>query len=121
MLSPHTRASSLQKPRSLQHSISGLAVLIGLSCTILCTPGAHKRPHGALVGILRTERSAIVGAPIKATSETTGETRTVSSGTNSSFLVALLLPGLYQVEVAQSGFKAKQFTHVQIFVTERKR
>jgi len=120
MLSPHTRASSLQKPRSLQASISGLAVLIGLSCTILCTPGRTQTAGtGALVGNIKDPSgAAIVGAQVKATSETTGETRTVSSGTNGSFLVALLLPGLYQVEVAQSGFKAKQFTHVQIFVAE---
>jgi hypothetical protein len=32
--------------------------------------------------------------------------------------VALLLPGLYEVAVAQTGFKTTHFTHVQIFVAE---
>ena len=32
--------------------------------------------------------------------------------------MALLLPGLYEVAVAQTGFKTMYFTHVQIFVAE---
>jgi Carboxypeptidase regulatory-like domain len=120
MLSPHTGPSSLQKWRSLQACISALALLIGLGCTILCTSGRTQTAGtGALVGNINDPSgAAIVGAQVKATSETTGETRTVSSGTNGSFLVALLLPGLYEVAVAQTGFKTTHFTHVQIFVTE---
>jgi hypothetical protein len=117
---PHTRTLSLQKPQSLQATISALAVLIGLSCTILCTPGRTQTAGtGGLVGNINDPSgAAIAGALVKATSETTGETRTVPSGRSGSFLVALLLPGLYEVEVAQTGFKARQFTHVQIFVAE---
>ena len=47
-----------------------------------------------------------------------GETRTVKSGTNGSYLVALLLPGLYEVEVAQSSFKTTHLLHVRIAVAE---
>ena len=42
----------------------------------------------------------------------------VSSAANGSYLVALLLPGPYEVEVAQIGFKTAHFTHVRIFVAE---
>jgi hypothetical protein len=42
----------------------------------------------------------------------------VKSGADGSYLVALLLPGLYEVEVARSGFKTVHFTHVRIVVAE---
>jgi hypothetical protein len=44
--------------------------------------------------------------------------RTVSSAPNGSYLVALLLPGPYEVEVVQGGFKTARFIHVRIFVAE---
>ncbi len=44
--------------------------------------------------------------------------RTVSSGTNGNYLAALLLPGLYEVDVAQSGFKTAHFLHIRIVVAE---
>jgi len=120
MLSPHTGTSSLQKQQPHQTGIAALCALLGLFCAILCPQVcAQTAGTGALVGNINDPSgAAIAGAQVKATSETTGETRTASSGTNGSFLVALLLPGLYQVEVAQSGFQAKQFTHVRIFVAE---
>src|SRR6266852_8407087 len=42
----------------------------------------------------------------------------VSSAANGSYLVALLLPGPYEVEVAQIGFKPAQYTHVRLLVAE---
>jgi hypothetical protein len=120
MLSPHTGTSSLQNQQRHQTGIAALCALLGLFCTILCPlVRAQTAGTGALVGNINDPSgAAIVGAQVKATSEMTGETRTVSSGTNGRFLVALLLPGVYQVEVAQSGFKTAHFTHVRIFVAE---
>jgi len=48
----------------------------------------------------------------------TGEIRTVSSGRDGSYLVALLLPGLYEVELVQSGFKTAHLARVRIFVAD---
>jgi len=47
-----------------------------------------------------------------------GGMRTVSSATNGSYLMALLLPGLYEVEVTQSGFKKVHLTNVHVSVAE---
>src|SRR6202030_2131914 len=89
--------------------------LLGLGCAILCAPSqAQTAGTGALGGTLSHPRgAAIAGAQVKARSETTGEMRTVLSGTNGNYLAALLLPGLYEVDVAQSGFKTAHFLHVR--------
>jgi hypothetical protein len=42
----------------------------------------------------------------------------VKSLANGSYLVTLLLPGPYEVEVVQSGFKTARFTQVRIAVAE---
>ena len=120
MLSQHTGTSSLQRQRSLQASISALAVLLGFSCIILCTSGrAQTAGAGALAGdITDSSGASVPDAQIRMTSETTGEMRTVSSAPNGSYLVALLLPGPYEVEVVQGGFKTAHFIHVRIFVAE---
>jgi hypothetical protein len=44
--------------------------------------------------------------------------RTVSSEASGSYLVALLLSGLYEVELVQSGFRTAHFIHVCIVVAE---
>jgi hypothetical protein len=94
--------------------------LLELSCATFC-PRAYGQTAGtgALGGVVSDPSGpAVTDSQIKATGETRGETRTVKSGTNGSYLVALLLPGLYEVEVAQSSFKTTQLLHVRIAVAE---
>src|SRR6516165_1653912 len=101
-------------------TMAALWALLELSCATFC-PAAYGQTAGtgALGGVVSDPSgAAITDAQIKVTSQTRGETRTVKSGTNGSYLVALLLPGLYEVEVAQSSFKTAHFLHVRIAVAE---
>jgi hypothetical protein len=84
-----------EKQRSHLASIAAPCALLGSGCTVLCLPArAQTASTGALVGnVSDASGAAIAGAQVKATNETMGEIRTVSSGTNGSYLGALLLPG----------------------------
>ena len=120
MRSHHASRSSHKKQQAHRINIVGLLVILGLAYTIFCPLApAQTAGTGALDGVVSDTSGAVVAdAQIKATSDTRGEVRTVKSGTNGSYLVALLLPGLYEVEVAQSGFKTAHFRHVRIAVAE---
>jgi hypothetical protein len=118
---PHrTGTASLRKQRSYQTSIAALCALLALGCSILCPPARTQTAGtGALGGsITDPSGAAVAGAHVKVTGETTGELRTVSSAANGSYFVALVPPGVYEVEVASSGFKTARFTHVRIAVAE---
>jgi len=95
-------------------------VLLLLLPLIAGTTGhAQTAGTGALTGnILDPSGAAVVGAQVKAMSETTEETRTVLSSENGSYFIPLLLPGLYAVEIVQSGFKTAHIEHVRVSVAE---
>jgi Carboxypeptidase regulatory-like domain len=120
MPSYRTARSSHRKQWAHKTSIAALWVLLELGCAISCPPARPQTAGtGALDGVVSDPSGAVlVGAQIKATSDTRGELRTVKSGTNGSYLLALLLPGVYEVEVIESGFKTAHFLHVRIAVAE---
>ena len=75
---------------------------------------------GALSGTVTDSSGAVVaGASVKITNEVTGESRTISTERDGSFLAPLLLPGKYRLEVGSKGFKTLVRTGVQVFVTEK--
>jgi hypothetical protein len=75
---------------------------------------------GALSGTVMDSSGAVVaGASVKITNEVTGESRTISTERDGSFLAPLLLPGRYRLEVGSKGFKTLVRTGVQVFVTEK--
>src|SRR5215472_17233752 len=96
----HCPDSSPFRKRSLRYVL----VLVSL---IPCAPGhAQTAGTGALTGnIVDPSGAGVGGAQVKAMSETTGETRAALSRATGSYLIPLLLPGLYAVEIVQSGFK----------------
>jgi len=120
MPSYRTARSSHRKQWAHQTGIAALWVLLELGCAISCPPARPQTAGtGALDGVVSDPSGAVlIGAQIKATSDTRGELRTVKSGTNGSYLLALLLPGVYEVEVIQSGFKTAHFLQVRIAVAE---
>jgi len=120
MPSYRTALSLHRKQWAHQTSIAALWVLLELGCAISCPPARPQTAGtGALDGVVSDPSGAVlIGAQIKATSDTRGELRTVKSGTNGSYLLALLLPGVYEVEVIQSGFKTAHFLQVRIAVAE---
>src|SRR6266568_2621080 len=74
---------------------------------------------GAIAGSITDPSGASVAeVQVKATNEATGEVRTVVSGAAGNYTVALLVPGLYTLEVSKTGFKLTQASHVSVVVTE---
>ena len=82
--------------------------LLGQTAGTGAIAGAVNDPSGA----------AVAGAQIKATNEATGELRTAASTAAGNYTVALLLPGLYTLEISKAGFKVAQVSHLSVVVTE---
>ncbi|MGH9847219.1 MAG: carboxypeptidase-like regulatory domain-containing protein, partial [Blastocatellia bacterium] len=80
---------------------------------------AQTASTGALSGTVTDPTGAVVpGVQIKVTSEATGETRTVTSRSDGSYVVPLLSPGSYRVEAEGKGFKRGTLAGIRIEVTE---
>jgi hypothetical protein len=80
---------------------------------------AQTAGTGALSGTVTDQSgSSVGGAQVKVTSEASGEVRTVTTNATGYFVVPLLLPGTYRVEVSQTGFRSVNVPHVNITVTE---
>jgi hypothetical protein len=74
---------------------------------------------GAIAGTITDPSGAVVpGAAVKAIDVATGEVRSVVSSSNGTYLVPLLNPGTYRVEVNKSGFKQMVSANVPVHVTE---
>jgi len=87
------------------------------AATPLCL--AQTASTGALSGTVTDPQGAVVpGVQIKVTSEATGETRTVTSRSDGTYVMPLLPPGSYRVEVEAKGFKRGVRSGVRIEVTE---
>jgi Carboxypeptidase regulatory-like domain/TonB dependent receptor/TonB-dependent Receptor Plug Domain len=80
---------------------------------------AQTAGTGALSGTVTDQSgSSVAGATVKVTSEASGEVRTVTTTATGYFVVPLLLPGTYHVEVSQTGFRSVSVAHIKITVTE---
>ena len=95
--------------------ISALALLISIA------PGAlgQTATTGDLKGTVRDISGAFIpNAEVTVTNQSTGEHRSVKSGSDGSYTVPLLQPGIYSVEVAPVGFEHDVHQGVVILVTE---
>jgi len=96
------------------------ATLVALFLILL--PGhasAQSAGTGALAGIVTdASGSTVAGAQVKVISASSGDTRTVTTGTAGNYAVGLLLPGEYRVEISKGGFRSVAIPHIQIIVTE---
>jgi hypothetical protein len=80
---------------------------------------AQTAGTGALAGIVTdASGSSIAGAQVQVTNESSGEVRTVTTSATGNYIVPLLLPGSYRVEVTKPGFRTVTISHAQIVVTE---
>jgi hypothetical protein len=74
---------------------------------------------GELRGTVKDVSGALIpNAAITVTNQGTGERRTLASGSDGAFVVPLLQPGKYRVEIAPAGFERDIHQDVVILVTE---
>jgi hypothetical protein len=80
---------------------------VWLSLVLSATPAlAQTGSTGALQGTISDPTGALVPqAEVRVTSVSTGESRTVHTQPDGAFVVPLLAPGEYVVDVTMSGFQ----------------
>ena len=79
-----------------------LTLILGALVTVI---PAQTAGTGAIAGTITDNSGALVsGAEIKGIDGTTGEARTTVSTSSGTYVVPLLRPGTYRVEVTKSGF-----------------
>ena len=86
------------------------------ACRLL---SAQTSGTGAISGAITDPSAAmLVGAQVKVTDVATGSTRTSQSNDHGLYLVSLLPPGRYTLEVTKQGFKVASSSDVQVIVAE---
>ena len=109
-----SRIRSLDSRRAFQISVVVLVSILGITAAF-----AQTAQTGALNGIVTDPSGRVLpGATIKVTSATTGLARTAVAQGDGKYLVPLLPPDTYKVEVSQKDFKTTQFDRIRINVTE---
>jgi hypothetical protein len=103
-------------------SLSRCAFMALVSCALFAACSllyAQTSGTGAISGVITDPGSAVlVGAQVKVTDVATGFTRTSQSNEHGLYLVSLLPPGQYTLEVTKQGFKAASSSEVQVIVAE---
>lgn len=92
-----------------------LALLLGTGSVVMGQTAAT----GAIKGSITDPSGSVVpNVRVRATSDSTGQTRTAMTQTNGTYLVPLLPPGDYSVAMSAKGFKSVAVQKVTIHVTE---
>jgi hypothetical protein len=124
---PHVRPSQCSKKcfRNFANGDLAMKALSGLILTAAivtgcCTTSAAQTANtGALNGIVTDQTQAVVpNARIKVTSGATGQERSTVSSAAGAYVVPLLPPGSYVVEVSADGFKTALYPSVTVNVAE---
>ena len=80
---------------------------------------AQTAATGALAGMVTDPSGAMVaGAKITVVNEATGGTQSVTSSRSGNYLVPLLPPGSYRVDVSKESFKVTTYPNIVVGVTE---
>jgi hypothetical protein len=96
-----------------------LFVLLALYLFAIHPAKAQTSGTGAIAGTVTDPAgAAVAGAEAQVTNAVTGVERTVSAGASGDFYVGLLLPGQYNVDVSNSGFRTFSALGVTVVVGE---
>jgi hypothetical protein len=83
---------------------------------------AQTAGTGAIAGTVADVKGAVVaGATVSAINVTSGEKRTVVSSSMGTYVVPLLPPATYRVEVSKNGFRVSANESIPVHVTETTR
>src|SRR5580698_1450679 len=108
---------SLWRGNLLRSTLLALAVTAVLC--LLPIANAQTSTSGVLKGVVTDPSGRIVpNAEVRATNQDTHEERAVKSGQDGSYVIPLLPPGTYQVEVDATGFARASLAGAVITVTE---
>jgi len=100
---------------TFRRALASLFILFLITVTGL----AQNASTGAISGTISDARGAVVaGAVVNAIDMTTGEKRSTLSSEQGTYLVPLLLPSNYRIEVSKSGFKLAVSTGIPVHITE---
>jgi hypothetical protein len=89
--------------------------LILVSVGLLAQTGST----GAITGLITDPAGSVVPeAEVKVTNVENGELRTTVSNSSGSYLVSLLPPGAYRVEISRSGFKVLSYPSIRVNVAD---
>jgi hypothetical protein len=111
----------MAKYSNCRFSSNALALLVfsAILLTLGSLADAQTATTGALRGTVRDVSGAVVAnASVTVVNEATGEQRNVRTGQSGSYLVPLLAPGTYRVEIALQGFEREVRTHIVVAVTQ---
>ena len=115
-------SQQVQPVRNLVVSLSRRAFAVFAACAIFAAWGqlsAQTGATGAISGAISDPTGAmVVGAQVRVTNMTTGDSRTLQSNDRGLYLAPLLQPGQYAVEVTKQGFKEVTSQDVQVIVAE---
>ena len=81
-------------------------ILVALALLGVLSPLSGQTVRGTVSGNVTDEAGAsVAGAAVELTHAETGRIRTTESSSNGSFLITMLPPGSYEIEVSSEGFR----------------
>ena len=99
----------------MRHFVAFATIL----CALAVVGSGQTAGTSAIAGNITDSSGAVVGgASVKAIEVATGETRKATSADNGTYMMPLLKPGTYRVEVSKSGFKQSTSGEIPVHVTE---
>ena len=101
-------------------SVSQRTLLLLTVLLLAGIPAAAQTDFGTISGtVVDSTTAAIVGANLTLRSETTGDTRTATTGARGDFLILSVLPGQYTLVVEMQGFKRLEKQHINLTASDR--
>src|SRR5271165_7689648 len=92
--------------------------LFAAAATIANTPLFGQAFYGSVVGTITDQSGASLrGANVSLTNVGTGERHQTQSGAGGDYQFLNLVPGVYRVEVEQSGFKKATRENIEVTVS----
>ena len=107
------------KSRKMHHWLLVFSMFAIMATSAPSVIMAQSADTGALTGVIKDPSGSVIsGAAITATNTATAQSRTMLSGNDGSYRIALLPPGKYAIRISMAGFQTAAFQSVTINVTE---